>query len=344
MCTYHGWTYDLKGQLVGVPGFKDYYHEDLDREQWGLVAAPHVESYKGFVFANLDPEAPGLDEYLGEVGKIGLSMLGERGEDVRVISGVQKYTIGCNWKFAVDNNFDWAHVNVTHSSAIMARPYNRLASNQGGTPQAPGAAPGLDRQDMTSIFGEYGHAIGGPAYVDEPTGAHAWWRNRPEARKALGPVGMKSAGHPNIFPNAWVACNSNQLIVRHPKGPHKTEMWMYVLIDHSLKERDPDRWERLRFGSIHGHGPAGMFEMEDGENWDQSTRGMSGAAASKYPLHFAMNLGHGQVIDEEGGPPYVQSKVNEHPQLWVWRCWADWMDAESWSDLKANHTLVPDVV
>src|SRR5215208_2861369 len=22
MCTYHGWTYDLKGALVGVPGFK----------------------------------------------------------------------------------------------------------------------------------------------------------------------------------------------------------------------------------------------------------------------------------------------------------------------------------
>src|SRR4249919_2989796 len=48
MCTYHGWTYDLKGALVGVPGFKDYYHEDLDREQWGLVAAPHVDSYLGF--------------------------------------------------------------------------------------------------------------------------------------------------------------------------------------------------------------------------------------------------------------------------------------------------------
>ena len=25
MCTYHGWTYDLKGALVGVPGFKEVY-------------------------------------------------------------------------------------------------------------------------------------------------------------------------------------------------------------------------------------------------------------------------------------------------------------------------------
>src|SRR5262245_46921735 len=68
MCTYHGWTYDLKGHLVGVPGFKDYYHEDLNREEWGLVAAPKVDSFKGFVFATLDPEAPTLDDYLGETG------------------------------------------------------------------------------------------------------------------------------------------------------------------------------------------------------------------------------------------------------------------------------------
>ena len=40
MCTYHGWTYDLKGNLVGVPGFKEVYHEELDRENWGLITRP----------------------------------------------------------------------------------------------------------------------------------------------------------------------------------------------------------------------------------------------------------------------------------------------------------------
>jgi phenylpropionate dioxygenase-like ring-hydroxylating dioxygenase large terminal subunit len=57
MCTYHGWTYDLKGNLVGVPGFKEVYHEELDRENWGLIKAGQVETYKGFIFANMDPEA-----------------------------------------------------------------------------------------------------------------------------------------------------------------------------------------------------------------------------------------------------------------------------------------------
>src|SRR6266849_159794 len=75
MCTYHGWTYDLQGKLVGVPGFKDYYHEDLNREEWGLIRAAHVESYKGFIFATLDPEAPGLAEFLGDVGRMSIDYM-----------------------------------------------------------------------------------------------------------------------------------------------------------------------------------------------------------------------------------------------------------------------------
>ena len=47
MCTYHGWTYDLKGALVGVPGFKEVYHEELDRENWGLIKAAKVEYLQG---------------------------------------------------------------------------------------------------------------------------------------------------------------------------------------------------------------------------------------------------------------------------------------------------------
>src|SRR6476620_1181158 len=99
MCTYHGWTYDLHGRLVGVPGFKDYYHEDLKREEWGLVSAAKVDSYHGFIFATLDPDAPDLYDYLGEVGRIGLGILGARG-DMKFVGGVQKYIIGCNWKLA----------------------------------------------------------------------------------------------------------------------------------------------------------------------------------------------------------------------------------------------------
>jgi 3-phenylpropionate/trans-cinnamate dioxygenase alpha subunit len=95
MCTYHGWTYDLKGHLVGVPGFKDYYHEELDRESWGLISAAKVDSYHGFIFATLDGDAPELYDFLGEVGRAGINLIAARGP-VRIVGGIQKYTIGCN--------------------------------------------------------------------------------------------------------------------------------------------------------------------------------------------------------------------------------------------------------
>src|SRR5262249_15693484 len=83
MCTYHGWPYDLQGKLVGAPGFKDYYHEDLKRDEWGLIRG-RTGSYHGFVFATLDEEAPDLDEYLGDVGRMGLDLVTAQDETVCV--------------------------------------------------------------------------------------------------------------------------------------------------------------------------------------------------------------------------------------------------------------------
>ena len=95
--------------------------------------------------------------------------------------------------------------------------------------------------------------------------------------------------------------------------------------------------------------PAGMLEEEDGENWGQSTRGMVGAMSNRYPLHFAMAIGHGEIIRDElspprieGGPPHVESGVNEHPQLWHYRAWSEWMASENWDELRAIHSRVPE--
>ena len=37
VCSYHGWNYALDGRLIGVPGQKTYYHDDLDRSRLGLA-------------------------------------------------------------------------------------------------------------------------------------------------------------------------------------------------------------------------------------------------------------------------------------------------------------------
>jgi phenylpropionate dioxygenase-like ring-hydroxylating dioxygenase large terminal subunit len=333
MCTYHGWTYNLQGKLVGVPGNKDLYHEELDRENWGLTRAPLVESYKGFVFANFDADAPPLEEFLGEVGTIGLSLMAEQG-DMKVLDGIQKYTIGCNWKLAVDNLFDYYHVQVTHASSQMVN-FNR--------PGNAGAAPRRNNEHLV-MLGEYGHAIGGPTHnaeVNRDNGLpDQLWRERPETLQAMGQVGVKTNGHPNIFPNLWITQNA-QLSLRLPKGPLKTEIWWFTMIDKNLPA---EQWEEQRQRAIHVFGPAGGLEQEDGENWDQSTRGTRGVIARRRPLNFSMGLGHGEVIKGDSGSGHIMTKINEHAQLWTYRAWAEWMAAESWADLKQRHSLVPDNV
>jgi 3-phenylpropionate/trans-cinnamate dioxygenase subunit alpha len=67
MCTYHGWTYDLGGNLVNVPNLDDAYHNELDKTRWGLVQVAQIDSYKGLWYATFDPTAPPLLDYLGDM-------------------------------------------------------------------------------------------------------------------------------------------------------------------------------------------------------------------------------------------------------------------------------------
>jgi hypothetical protein len=163
------------------------------------------------------------------------------------------------------------------------------------------------------------------------------WRERDEAQQALGPVGTKIGGHPHIYPNMWFS--RNQVSLRIPKGVGVTEIWWFSFQDRSQPAATQ---KQQRFAAGHTFGPAGMLEQDDGENWGQSTRGMVGSVSQQFPINYHMNLGHSEVINDELGPRRAETTCNEHAQLWTHRAWADWMAAESWADLKANHTRVPD--
>src|SRR4030095_2273986 len=74
MCPYHGWSYGLDGALIGVPGLREFYRSDLKKNELGLGQAAQVCSYKGFVFATMDPAAPPPEGDLGGVGRRGVSV------------------------------------------------------------------------------------------------------------------------------------------------------------------------------------------------------------------------------------------------------------------------------
>jgi choline monooxygenase len=98
-CPYHGWTYNLEGELRGMTEFEGVC--DFDRAKNGLVPV-RVETWEKFVFVNLDPQAAPLADFLSELvarvqslGFSGLKFVERR-----------SYTQQCNWKVYVDNFLD----------------------------------------------------------------------------------------------------------------------------------------------------------------------------------------------------------------------------------------------
>lgn len=334
-CNYHGWTFSLDGKLKGVPGLKKYYQDDLNREEWGLSKAAKVESYKGFVFATMDPNAPSLEDYLGDVGRLGLSTVAAHG-DIIVVDGIQKNQMSCNWKFAVDNTYDWYHPPVTHSSALTSGYVGEIA---------------WDPDDHIVALGEYGHVISGPRITKEMREQSVElydnstsqlredesWRDSPHGQKELGEFGALHRGHPGIFPNLWIASSGTQLSLRLPRGPECTEIWWFTVLDKNLNEKQ--RREIIQRAE-HFFGPTGLFEQDDGENWDQGTQASKGVVSQSLPFNISMNFGHGKIKnDPETGIAYIDASVNEHGQFWTLQAWADWMSADDWADLEEHHSI-----
>ena len=337
-CSYHGWNFDLNGRLIGMPGEDVFYRSGIDKKEWGLTPVAKVDDYKGFVFATLDPDAPPLDEYLGWVGRLGIDFMATQGE-VEFLDGVQKNRIQCNWKIAVDNLYDWYHVKVSHGSAMKLG----VLSDESMSPM-----------EQMVMLGEYGHGIGGPGISEERyqeseerirtgEGGKIWYdrdvvkRMRPGVAEQLGPVGKRSFGHPNIFPNLWVAL-THQVCLRIPRGPYETELWWFA---YRLKDAPEEENRFYQNSQNHLFGPAGLLEQDDGENWSHSTRGATGTLAKTRPLNLSMGLGADKMSQDPSGQAGVETVVNEHGQRWHYQSWQEWMNSESWQELMTNHSMPP---
>lgn len=140
----------------------------------------------------------------------------------------------------------------------------------------------------------------------------------------------------NVFPNLFVNSGSRELMLRNPLGPTRIEILKTVLVD---KNAAPEVRRAMVRSSNRHFGPAGMFEMDDGENWDQSTAAARGVVSQRHDLNYEMALGRGEIVEDAQSPPRIDTLTNEHAQLWMYRCWAEYMDADSWGDLKRNHSV-----
>jgi choline monooxygenase len=106
-CRYHGWTYDLGGQLRHAPemgGAEDFDPSPIRLPRFRAAA------WQGLVFVSLDAHTPPLEEaYAGiaeRISPIDLAPMEFARRDT--------YDIACNWKVYVDNYLEGYHVPYIH--------------------------------------------------------------------------------------------------------------------------------------------------------------------------------------------------------------------------------------
>jgi len=138
-CFYHAWTFNTRGDLVGIPGKEAYEGSTFDKSERGLMPVPRLEQYGGLWFVSYDPGIESLEDYLADakeyIDLIQDQSLEESG--MRIVSGTHHYSSRANWKLLPENSLDGYHGMPTHQT------YFEYVSQVGGMSMEGGGKKGI---------------------------------------------------------------------------------------------------------------------------------------------------------------------------------------------------------
>jgi len=325
VCPYHGWSYDTSGKLIGITDrtVAGGYAEDFDAPE-GLYKVPHVDVYRGLVFANLDPQAGSLDAFLGRAKdlidlKLDMSPVGE----IRLKSKPYVVRYKGNWKFSTENIVDQYHFMYVHN------PFAKLQAKFGDSTGDFGVHKGGSNAEMRTIryrgatYGcQQGHGLlfqpeGDPANLYKGYFADLFRElsTRFDEEK-LCQIGGKGAG--SIFPNLGFI--HHQIRTWRPLGPELTEVVVYpyelVGVDDELNAGMLRSQERF-------YGPAGYGMPDDVDIFSQNTEGLRGSAVEWLILERGLDS---DVVAENGDMQGLSA--SEVCQRGFWRKWAEAMQGD----------------
>ena len=192
-CGYHAWTFDLDGRVATIPTRDDWNGCPAISDDDFSLTGVRAESWAGWVWINMDPDAPSLMEYLGPIP----SRLDRYEWDKCRIRSHQTIIFPVNWKVAIEAFVEpyhviathpqllrWGHGRATATEEYMSREFIHAGHYGGRNYQLGG--PGSEFSDAreylyTTIYNTY-HTLHGLYHED---GLRAAERLRDE-----GPEGM----------------------------------------------------------------------------------------------------------------------------------------------------------
>jgi ethylbenzene dioxygenase alpha subunit len=317
-CNYHGWSFGPDGAMLGMPGEELYQKTcpGFDKKDLGLHRA-RSGIYKGLVFATFDEQAPSLEDYLGDF-RWYLDILLDNDEGgTEFLDGNVKSQMGCNWKFPAENFVgDSYHASWTHNSGAIAM---------------LGMGVALPKQDNSFHANMNGHGwqfgfdmVGNAMTLAEQEIVDYLKSREKVVAERLGKVRSRMIGalsSANLFPHLSFLPGHNAFRTWNPKGPHKLELHTWVLVNKNIPQEMKDKYRR---GVMRTFSPSGTLEMDDGENWEHSTKVNAGVVTRRQKLHYALGM-NSEVEHEELKGTVSLRKWNDANQRAFYKRWLDLM-------------------
>ena len=267
MCPYHQWTYDLKGNLLGVPFRRGVKKQggmpaDFKLGEHGLHKLKVAERH-GVIFASFDHNIGSIENYLGE------SMLEyfDRvfdGRELKIL-GYSRQNIRANWKLMFENIKDPYHASLLHVFLVT---FGLFRADQ----------PSALRLDETGMHSALISRKGEQKASDGTTDMKSFKQDfKLNDAALLTPVrefpGDATVVMQTLWPNLIVQQQSNTLATRHivPRGPGAFEL-VWTFFGYAA---DSEEMTQIRLRQANLMGPAGYVSIDDSEVMEFSQDGVA---------------------------------------------------------------------
>lgn len=318
-CAYHGWTFNNRGDLVGVP-YAAGYDEAFRKTDFPLARVPRVGVYRGLIFASLSAAGPALEARLGRARRLldQFVDLAPEGEIV-VRSGVLKHSYRGNWKMALENSVDGYHPNILHHAAMvmMTRGKGDMEAIFGerSDARARDLGNGSAQLDLNTVNTRNGGRVVPPGWS---RAAFAEYRAAMERRYGANEADrIIATGPPHfcIFPNLILILNQFRVI--QPVSVDETVIYYYP----TLLKGAPDEINQRRLSETYLiHGPAGRVAPDDFEAYERNQEGFAARANEWLVLRRGLHR-----EDREPGGAIAGHETDETTQRAIWRYYREVM-------------------
>jgi phenylpropionate dioxygenase-like ring-hydroxylating dioxygenase large terminal subunit len=321
-----------------LPFHQDAYGGEAGFKRKGqrLLPAPSLATYNGMIFVSMDPDAPPLEEFLGDF-RFYLDYYTKQSGSGIELRGPQRWRVKANWKIGAENFAgDMYHTPQTHTSVVEIGLFRepKAEKRKDGATYWAGAGGGTTYKLPEGDLEERLRYVGYPQEMVDRMKEH--WSS--DQLKVIGDDGfMISAAtiYPNLsFVHNWPRVADSEDVLPfisirqwQPISEDETEVLSWFAVDAEA----PEEFKALSYKAyLMCFGSTGMFEQDDVENWVSLTNTAAGSMARRLRLNSRMGILEDgtevipQLTPEQfHGPGSAHTGYSEYNQRALLVRWAD---------------------